>query len=166
MARPGMLLAGEIGKPHGISGEVHVLRISDDPTRFEPGSRLVHGDGRELIVESARPHRNRWLVKFEGARTKEDALELRGPLFVSPEEVRTLDEDEFWPHELTGCEVVLVSGEGVGRVREVVARGAQDLIEVETSRGLRLVPLVKAIVTDVDIGARRVTVDAPAGLLD
>jgi 16S rRNA processing protein RimM len=166
MAHPGMLLAGEIGKPHGISGEVYVFRISDDPRRFEPGSRLVHADGRDLIVESGRSHGNRWLVKFEGASTKEDALELRGLLFVPPEEVRTLDEDEFWPHELTGCEVVLVSGEGVGRVTDVVARGAQDLIEVETGHGARLVPLVKAIVTDVDLGARRVTVDAPPGLLD
>lgn len=161
-----MLLAGEIGKPHGTSGEVYVVRISDDPHRFDPGARLIHEDGRELTVRSSRSHRDRFLVHFEGAFDRESAQALRGALYVDPTSVRELDESEFWEAELVGCQVMLGDGTDVGKVTDVIVRPAQDLLQVETERGERLVPFVAEIVTAVDAEQRRVTIDPPAGLLD
>ncbi|MGH2786623.1 MAG: ribosome maturation factor RimM [Actinomycetota bacterium] len=166
MDRPGKLLAGHIGKPHGVSGEVYVVRISDDPKRFEPGRRLEHDDGRELMVETARPHRDRFLVKFAGIDTRTDAESLRGELYVPFDAARTLEQDEFWPHQLIGCEVATPSGERIGTITGVQPGPAHDILVVDTPGGERLVPTVKAIVTSVDIDARMITVDAPAGLLD
>lgn len=161
-----MLLAGQVGKPHGIAGEVYVVPISDDARRFEPGSVLQREDGTPLVVESARQHTNRFLVKFEGIDTRDEAETLRGPLFVPVEEARALEDDEYWPHELEGCDVVTPDGNHVGTVAGVVTGTAQDLLEVATDRGSRLVPLVKEIVTRVDVAARAVTVDPPEGLLE
>lgn len=160
------MIAGEIGKPHGIRGDVYVLRISDDPHRFDPGSRLVHQNGRTLVVETARPHRDRFLVKFEGVSTRSDADALRGALYVPAAEARGLGEGEVWVHELTGCEVVDPMGTRLGTVDRVVAGTAHDLLEVTTPAGSRLVPLVKEIVVELDRMARRVVVDAPEGLLE
>ena len=161
-----MLLAGEIGKPHGTSGEVYVVRISDDPSRFEPGSVLTHEDGRVLVVASARVHRDRFLVVFEGSQTRQDAEALRGPLYVDPEDARELDDTEYWEHEIVGSAVVLPDGTEVGEVTDVIVRPAQDLLEVATRRGPRLIPFVEEIVTSVDRDARRVVIDPPDGLLD
>jgi 16S rRNA processing protein RimM len=166
MAGPGKLLAGEIGKPHGLLGEVYVVPISDDPRRFKPGATLVHADGRELVVESARSHHNRFLVKFATVDGRADAELLRGPLFVPADDVRDLATDEYWTHELRGCEVVLRSGEPVGEIVRVVPGAAQDLLAVETPRGERLVPAVKEILVEVDVTGRRVVLDPPEGLLD
>lgn len=161
-----MLLAGKIGKPHGLGGDVYVEQISDDPRRFEPGSRLIHEDGRELLVARARPHRDRFLVTFEGYRSREEAEGLRGALFVPDEEVRSLGEDEYWPDDLIGCTVLDPDGGRLGEVTGISLGAAQDLLEVLTEKGERLVPLVKEIVTDVDVTARRVAIDPPEGLLD
>ena len=161
-----MLLAGEAGKPHGLAGDVYVVPISDDPRRFEPGSRLLRADGSELVIESVRRHTNRFLVKFEGVESRDDAERVRGPLFVSADDVRALDEDEFWPHDLEGCEVFDRTGERLGTVTKLIPGNAQDLLAVATERGERLVPLVKEIVVAVDVAGRRVTIDPPAGLLD
>jgi 16S rRNA processing protein RimM len=161
-----MLLAGEAGKPHGLAGAVYVVPISDDPRRFEPGSTLVREDGTELVIESARRHANRLMVKFDGVDTREAAEGLRGPLFISEDDVRDLDDDEFWLHDLEGCAVVDSAGEVVGTLSRVVPGAAQDLLAVDTPLGERLVPLVKEIVVDVDVEARRITIDPPAGLLD
>ena len=161
-----MLLAGQAGKPHGLAGDVYVVPISDDPRRFEPGSKLLREDGSTLVIESVRRHTNRFLVKFEGVESRDAAEKVRGPLFVSEEDVRVLDEDEFWPHELEGAEVVDRAGERVGTVTRLVPGAAQDLLAVETERGERLVPLVKEIVSSVDVAGGRVTIDPPAGLLD
>ena len=164
--RPDLLLAGEIGKPHGLSGEVYVLAISDDPSRFTAGSRLIHDNGRVLVVEGSRHHRDRLLIKFVGVGSRGEAEALRGELFVTRDDLRDLDEDEFWPHDLVGLTVVDLDGNHLGRVKRVDAGAAHDLLAIETPAGERLVPLVKDIVRSVDLSERRVAIDPPSGLLD
>lgn len=162
-----MLLAGAIGKPHGLGGEVYLMKLSDDPHRFDPGSVLTHEDGRELVVESSRPHgADRFLVRFEAIDTREGAVGLRGSVYVSEDARRELEEGEYWVEDLKDLEVRLVSGERVGVVSDVITGSAQDLLEIETPGGPRLVPVVPEIVTEVDTAARRVVIDPPDGLLD
>jgi 16S rRNA processing protein RimM len=163
---PGPLLAGQVGRPHGIAGEVYVLPISDDPSRFRSGSELVHESAGDLVIESVRNHRERLLVKFRGIETRTDAEALRGALYVPRERLRALGRDEYWEHELRGCSVVDGSGEQLGVVTGLVAGRAQDLFVVDTPAGERLVPIVKDIVVDVSVAERRVRIDPPLGLLD
>jgi 16S rRNA processing protein RimM len=155
-----------VGKAHGLSGDVYVMPISDDPHRFDPGSRLVHSSGGELIVESSRSHHQRLIVHFEGIQTREEAEGLRGALYVTPEDLRELDDSEFWEHDLVGCAIVDLEGEELGQIDAIIHGAAQDLLEVSTPGGPRFVPLVKALVIAVDLGSHRVTVDVPPGLLD
>lgn len=161
-----MLLAGEVGKPHGLAGDVYVVVISDDPGRFDPGSVLHTEAGDRLTIEQARRHGDRFLVKFEGCDTRADAERLRGPLYVAAEQARALDDDEYWHDDLVGLAVVSPDGSEVGRVAAVVSGPAQDLLDVTTPAGSRLVPVVKEIVVSIDVDGGRVVVDPPAGLLD
>jgi len=50
----------------------------------------MHSDGREMVVESSREHRDRFLVKFAGSESRADAELLRGELFVLPGDVREI----------------------------------------------------------------------------
>jgi len=160
------LIAGEIGKPHGINGDVYVVRISDDPRRFEPGAELIHSGGRTLVVERARPHRDRFLVKFEGVSSREAAEELRGTLYVSAGEARDLEEGEFWERDLIGCEVLDTMDTPLGEVTGVLPGAAQDLLELKTQAGTRLVPLVEEFVVEIDPSRGRIVLDPPEGLFD
>ncbi len=162
---PDRLLAGEVGKPHGLSGEVYVVTISDDPRRFEPGSVLLREDGSALVIAATHAHGNRMLVRFEGVSDRDSAESLRGSLYVAADEARELEENEYWPHDLVGC-TVADADEEVGRVLEVVPGAAQDLLRIETPRGERFVPLVREIVVAVDTDRHRVVIDPPEGLLD
>lgn len=160
------MLAGQIGKPHGLGGEVYVIRISDDPRRFEPGSELLHEDGRTLVVAETRTHRDRFLVRFEGFTDRTAAEALRGALYVPASEARELEDGEFWERDLEGLDVVHArTGDPVGTVAYVLESPAQDLLVVETPAGERMVPLVDEIVVAVDVEAGRVEVDPPEGLL-
>ena len=142
------------------------MRISDDPHRFDPGSELVHADGRTLVVESSRTHRDRFLVKFDGFSSRSDADSLRGALYVPADKKRSLDEAEYWADDLAGCDVALADGTEIGVAREVVPGTAHDLLVVDTKQGERLVPMVKAIVTDVDLDKKLIVLDPPEGLLE
>ena len=163
---PERLLAAEVGKPHGLRGHVFVLRLSDDPARFRPGGRLLTAGGDAVVVTEAKEHGDRFLVAFDGYETRESAETLRGPLYVEAEEARSLDDDEYWEHELIGCSAWTISDIEIGTVSRVVPGTAQDLLVIDTPAGERLVPLVKEIVAEVDTAGRRVVLDPPDGLLD
>lgn len=160
------MIAGEIGKPHGIKGDVYVVRISDDPRRFEPGAELIHSSGRSLVVENARPHRDRFLVKFEGIESREDAEVLRGTLYVPASDARELEEGEFWERDLIGCEIFDDKGAKLGEVTALIPGAAQDLLEVRTDAGTRLVPLVEEFIVAIEPDERRIVLDPPQGLFE
>jgi 16S rRNA processing protein RimM len=144
-----------------------MVAISDDPHRFDEGSLLIRNDGSPLVVEGSRPHRgNRLLLKFEGVDSRDAAERLRGPVYVAVEERRSLEEGEYWRDDLIGCRVVTPSGGDIGVVGEVIEGPVQDLLSVDLDDRNILVPLVKEIVVAVDLQARRVTIDPPAGLVD
>ena len=144
-----------------------MVPISDDPHRFDRGSQLVRADGARLVVEGSHVHKgDRLLVKFEGVDSRDAAELIRGAVFVSEDQRRSLEEGEYWPQDLVGCRVVTVAGDEVGEVSEVVEGPAQDLISVDHEGRTFFVPLVKEIVVEVDVDARRVTIDPPAGLVD
>ncbi len=143
-----------------------MVPVSDDPRRFNAGSRLLHEDGRALVVAGSRRHGDRLLVTFAGYEDRSAADSLRGTLYVPASDVRDLDDDEYWPHELVGLVVTDTAGTRLGTVSEVRPAPAQDLLVVDTAAGERYVPMVAAIVTRVDLSAGRVVIDPPPGLLD
>jgi 16S rRNA processing protein RimM len=158
-ADDGLLEIGRITKAHGLRGEVVVQLSSDYPdVRLAPESRLRTGqDDLVLVVRSARPHQDRWLVLFEGVGDRTAAERLAG---------RTLrgapidDPDALWVHELIGARVIeAATGVERGRVTSVVANPAHDLLELDSGV---LVPIV--FVRSLEDGVA--TVDPPAGLFD
>jgi 16S rRNA processing protein RimM len=152
-----LLEVGRIGRAHGLKGEVAVTAISSRPERFAPGSRLFAG-GRELVVRSARPHQDRWLVFFEGIEDRTAAEALRN-LVLEGEPLAKYPDDELWVHELVGAEVRDQAGTVFGKISGVEANPAHDLLVLEDGK---LVPIV-FVVGQVD-GV--VTIDPPEGLFD
>jgi 16S rRNA processing protein RimM len=65
-----------------------------------------------------------------------------------------------------GCRVLTEDGRDVGEVLRVEGSPAQDLWAVGDVTREHLVPAVPEIVREVDLGARRVVIRPPEGLLD
>ncbi len=164
------VVIGRIGRPHGIRGEVTVETRTDEPDeRFAPGAvLLVDGPVQQLVVDRMHWHSGRLLVTFEGVVDRNDAEALRGLILEveRPDDATPENPEEYYDSALTGCTVVTVDGELVGTVAEVAHLPAQDLLVVTGSRGEVLVPFVTEIVPEVDLAARRIVIDPPAGLLD
>jgi 16S rRNA processing protein RimM len=150
-----VLEVGRVARAHGIRGSVVVDLVTDRHERLEPGSVLQVDEG-ELTVVAARPFGRRWLVDFEGIGDRNRAERLAGEVLRA---AAIDDPDELWVHDLVGCEVVEVDGTPRGRVVELQANPAADLLVLA---GGALVPLTFV----VDVAAGRILVDAPAGLFD
>jgi 16S rRNA processing protein RimM len=175
------LIVGRVAKAHGISGEVVVDVRTDDPAaRFASGSALrakrTGAQERTFVVESAREHGVRLLVRLAGVADRAAADALRGTLFVvdSGDLPPIYEPDTYYDHQLEGLRVRTTTGQDVGVVAEVLHTSGGELLAVRRDDGSEsselLVPFVSAIVPSVSLddgsGNGVVEIDPPEGLLD
>lgn len=165
------VVVGRIGRAHGIRGDLSVEPRTDEPERrFAPGSSVLclrGGVERLLTITSARPHGGRLLVSFDEIGDRTAAEQLHGAILeveIDPSQEPD-DEDAFYDHQLIGLAVV-VAGERRGHVREVLHLPAHDSLLVDVDGRRVQVPFVAALVPEVDLQARTVTVVDRPGLLD
>jgi 16S rRNA processing protein RimM len=172
------VIVGRVGRPHGIRGEVVIGVRTDEPDlRFAVGAvldaaRTADGElpagGTALTVASVRWHSGQLLVGFAGIADRTAAGELTGSwLSIDSSQLpATSDPDEFRDHELIGLSVRTTAGEPVGEVTDMLHYGQDLLVVRRTDGGESLVPFVKALVPEVDLGAGTLVIDPPPGLLD
>jgi 16S rRNA processing protein RimM len=163
-------VVGVIGRPHGVRGEVAVELRTDEPERrFASGEVLQDEAGtRPFTVKSARDHSGRLLVGFAEVVDREAAEAVRGTVLVAtikPDE-RPVDPEEFYDRQLIGLRVRRHDGADIGTISSVLHLPSQDVLEVETAEGRRLVPFVTALVPDIDLETGSLTIADVAGLLD
>lgn len=121
-----------------------------------------HGD---LEVRSVQKHKEGLLVYLDGVEDRNTAESLKGTsFFIGLSERRSLDDDEFWPDDLVGLRVVDSELGEVGVVVDVVTGVAQDRLSVEGDSGAFDIPLVDAIVGEVDLSRGVVSVSMPEGM--
>lgn len=160
------VVVGRITKAHGLKGEVAVEVRSDNPDRFAEGASLYLSDGRTLTIARVHRHGARLLLTFAEARDRAAADGLRDELLLVPESwLPDLPEGEYWPFQLEGCAVLTEAGRALGTLVEVIANPANDLWVTRDEAGEEtLVPALRDVVVDVDVGARRIVVRDVPGL--
>ncbi|MGH7334864.1 MAG: ribosome maturation factor RimM [Candidatus Rokuibacteriota bacterium] len=162
---------GEIGRPYGRGGEVHVTPLTDDLDRFARVGDCAlldpTGEREPRRLTAARRQGAGVIVALAGCDSPEAARTLGGRLLAIPEsEVLPLDEGHFYAWQLEGCRVVTADGQEVGRVAGIEGTAAHDLWVVRDGPREHLIPAVAEIVREVDLAGRRVVISPPAGLLD
>jgi len=171
-SEPEDVVIARISKARGIRGEVACDIETDFPDRFETLERVtlwMPDDKRRVFdVEDCWFHQDRVVIKFEGIDTRTDAeLLVGGRLVISESDARELEEDEFYEYEIIGSDVITVGGLDVGKVTKLMRTGGTDVLVVEDARRREvMIPFADGICVEVDIEARRITVDPPEGLLE
>ena len=170
-----LIIVGRIVKAHGIRGELKVFPETDDPERFFDFESVLVGEDAEntvrLTIENLRFQPSSrgltLIVSFEEIKTRDDAESLvKTYLYVSESEL-TLDEDEFFIHELIGCSVWSLEGEEIGSVKDVLEMPAHLVYLVKRSgKPDVMIPAVDAFIEKLDLTARRIVIHSIDGLLD
>lgn len=157
---------GRITRAHGVHGEVAVLVLSEVPGRFADGEALRLEDGRELIVSSSRPHRDRLLVHFREVGDRAEAEALQGAFLVVPRSSSPeLPEGSWWDHQIEGCVLETDTGRVLGTVSDVIHTGANDVWSAIGEGGAEtLIPVLRDIIVSVDVEAGRIVVREIPGL--
>lgn len=164
---------GRIVDAFGVKGWIKVQPFSSDPQALYSSRRwfLSSPDdaSREtdlpmlLRVNDARDHGGMVVARAEEIGDRQAAERLRGArVFVSRASFPSAATDEFYWVDLIGLQVVNRQGEMLGEVIGLLDIGAHSVLSVAPSDAQapqRLIPFVAAYVDDVDLVARRITVD-------
>ncbi len=161
---------GKIVNTHGIRGEVRVLPTTDFvDERFAPQQKLyLQGTGApiELTIERSRQHKGFILVKFVGYDNINDVESFRNhELMVSAADQQPLEDGQYYYHQIIGLTVKTVAGEELGKVKEILAPGANDVWVVERpGKADLLLPVIDDVVKQVDLDNGQVLVELMEGL--
>ncbi|MBW4840303.1 MAG: ribosome maturation factor RimM [Paenibacillaceae bacterium] len=168
-----LLSVGKIVNTHGIRGELRVLLQTDFPeVRFAPKNRLliIHpetGERFEVTVQTARPYKQMYIVKFAEFSHINEVEPFKGrELKVPKTESVELPENEYYFHEIIGCQVVSDEGEDLGQIVEILRPGANDVWVTKLTSGKQLLlPVIDDVVLDVNVKEKIIKVHVMEGLL-
>jgi len=172
-----MVTVGRIVRPQGRRGEVVIDPETDfGEERFRPGAELWAlraGHITMVAVVTSWPHQGRWVLGLAGVGSIDEAETWRGvELRVPAGGLHKLEDGAFYVHDLLGCRVETMTGMSVGAVARIDLGQGQPLLVVTGPGGPAegvgevLVPLAESICRRVDVGAKVIVIDPPAGLLE
>ncbi len=161
--------AGAIVRPHGIRGEVIADLKRDLLEDVLPEMKVritMPKDGESyLVVDQAREHHGRLIVKFAGVDSRDEAETLRGAsVWLTREQVGSLDDDCWFVQDIVGIEVYTEEGELLGTIDDVLCMPANDVYVVRTAESEILLPAIEDVIVDVDLEAGRMLVHLIEGL--
>lgn len=155
---------GRIVAPYGVFGW---LKIVPDTEQFDGlldyKSWWVgkDNDWRELAVKEAKIHNDVLVVKLQGIDERDGALACKGKQVAVPRALLPkLKADEYYWSELIGLQVKNLQDVDFGKIIDVFATGANDVIATKSEVGIeRLIPYIDGTILTVDIDAKTMLVD-------
>jgi 16S rRNA processing protein RimM len=152
--------------------------IFDDDRLLDSGRQLrmeLGGTSRTVKIEFFRRQNGRFVMKFAGIDSIEDAEKIVGAELRIPEsEIPEAEEGSFYTFHLRGCRVYAIhEGDGsadgsedeyIGDVTGIVDGGGSQLLQVGSGKEETLIPFAESIVKKVDLAGRRIEVELPKGL--
>jgi 16S rRNA processing protein RimM len=137
---------------HGVRGELKCAVLTDFPRRFAATRRVFLGPQHTpFAVQRARVQGRQVLLKLEGIDTRAEAERWRNALVEVPRAERVkLPRGHYHWDEVIGLEVYDEAGTRLGRVRDILQTGANDVYVVDTASGELLIPAIKDVVKRID----------------
>jgi 16S rRNA processing protein RimM len=159
----GRVVLGRVGGLYGVRGWVKLWSYTDPVDNLLAYRDLELGQGgawRPVRLLEGRHHGEGLVARFEGVSDRDSAALLVGAeLAVARERLPAPEEGEYYWTDLVGLEVVNRDGLSLGRVGEMIATGANDVMVVSGDRE-RLVPFLPGrFVDEVDLAGGRIYVD-------
>lgn len=149
------LECGKIINTHGIDGAVKLECWCDSPEVLADLESVYFKSGdnyepRRVLRGSV--FKNFVIAKIEGISDIDMAQSQVGRVIYADRDDFELEEGDHFIADLIGLDVIHAdSGEKLGKLREVINRGASDIYVIDTPDGERMMPAVDEFVIEIDI---------------
>jgi 16S rRNA processing protein RimM len=131
--------------------------LTDWPERLAVGTEVWIEGATDPTRITAAETGGKSLVLYLEALSSREAAETASGRYLEAPAHDPPDGSYYWD-QLVGLEVVDAQGATVGELVEVFRAGGNEVYRVVGPGGERLVPALRSMVLDVDLGAGRMTV--------
>ena len=149
------LECGKIINTHGIDGAVKLESWCDSPDILADLERVFIKEGNtytQYDVLRASVFKQFVIAKLDGVKDIDTAQALVGTVIYAAREDFELGEGDYFIADLIGLDIIDAdSGKVLGKLREVINRGASDIYVIDTPDGERMMPAVEEFVDRVDL---------------
>lgn len=161
------LKIGKVLGTHALKGELKIRSYSDfNDQRFVIGNKLYLNNIEDpFIIKTARIHKGNYLVSFEGLQDINLVEKYVGSIVYGLKEDVVLEDDEYFYDDLIGCKVK-ENDQVIGTVESIYFNGAQDILNVKTTKKTIAIPYVDAFIVDEDIENKVIEVQLIKGMYD
>lgn len=167
-----MFLVGKIVGTFGNKGDLKIYPlIHPADYLLEMDSVFIEDDSlekREFKVLGSKKHKNVYIFSFESINDMNVAEGLIDcPIYVPSIELKELQDNEYYYHQLEGLTVYSDAGELIGKV-DHITKGGQDILVVkdENSGKEIMIPFVDELVPEVNLEQKTITVNLIDGLVN
>ncbi len=160
-----LIKIAKIVSAHGLNGEVKIFPYTDDLNGFKEYNE-IYIDGEELEIISQKIASKFIVLKLKGFDYIDDVKRLLNKdVFIDRAQMPSLDEGEYYIHELIAMEVSSEADEFIGTVKDVMETSANHVLVVDHDGKEALIPFVKAFIKELDLKHRKIKVKLIEGIL-
>lgn len=166
---PVFVVIGKFRKPHGIRGEVRMTVLTDFPDLIKKGRTVYVGEKYQAYkIRHIRWHGDDLLVSLEELPDRTAVEIFRNiTVYMKSQDIPAPAEGEFYLHQLIGIDIVTDQDIHLGKLKEVMLTGANDVYLVDSPEGKEiLLPATEEVVLNIDLEKRIMLVHIIPGLLD
>lgn len=154
--RKNLLPIGRVMKPHGVKGKVKVDYFGKDLDRpsfyREIFIKDEKGKPKSYEVLEAVPQPPRLILRLKGIEKVEETEPLVGKeILVEKDALLKLGEGEYYWIDILGMRVETREGKGIGKVKEILPTGANDVYVVQGKRREILLPATEEVIQSIDV---------------
>lgn len=162
---------GQIAKLHGYKGGVSLFLDVTHPEEYKDIESFfieMNGILTPFFIESFKlKNKGFAAIKFQGVDTELDAKSLlKKKVYIPETELKELDHEGFYDHEVIGYEVEDNIKGYIGKVSGVADLKLNPLLIIDFNDKEILLPIFDELIVHVDRNLRRLKVQAPEGLID
>lgn len=161
------LIVGKIGAPYGVKGWVKINSYTEEPKNIFGYAPWTLGVDQTVEVAQWRTHNKALIAKLAGVNDRDAAEAIKNlDIAIAAEQLPDLADDEFYWRELIGMQVITDKGYDLGKIKDIFATGANDVLLVKANTNdafgqkERLLPvLFDQVIVQIDKAEQTMTVD-------
>ncbi len=161
---------GKVINTHGVRGEVKVLPLTDDPSRYNLLKEVLveeHDKLEKYAIQSVRYHKGFILLKLDNVNNMDDAEKLRNKVLkIHRKDAVKLPEGSYFICDLIGMKVFSIDRMELGSIKDILKTGSNDVYVVSYGEKEILIPALKTVVKSIDIESGKMVVDLPEGIIE
>ena len=162
---------GTIVSKYSFKGEILAKLDTDSPNTYLNMESLLIETSQGLVpyfIDRSQLHKSSLLrVKFEGIDSEHEAEALiKKDIFLPLNMLPTLEENQFYYHEITGFTAIDQMDKEIGIIKNVNDLGPQPILVIDSDDTEILIPVHDDFIKNLDRQNKKMYLNLPEGLLD